>query len=186
MDKKLAVKMGLYSKRFLNGLLFYAGWFVCIAAAKKNQYHLALYVTLVILITHFAFYNQRRKDLILLCTLSTAGLLMDTSFMRAGWLSYQSPNQWLPEIAPFWVGCLHAIFSTTINHSLAWLKIYPFYSALLGSAGIAWTYFAGQKLGAIEILIPNPLALIAIGSIWFFYLPAVYGFSKWLDKIFGD
>lgn len=172
----------LYSKRFLNGILFYVGWFVCIAAAANNTVGWAYIATFAILAAHFLLQDYRLKDFILLIALSAAGFLIDTFFLRAGLLSYHSPNPWFGGIAPFWVVCLHAIFATSINHSLAWLKGRTYLDAILGAGGIAWTYFAGARLGAIDFTLSPPLALAIIGGVWFFYLPLVYWFSLQLDN----
>lgn len=186
MDKELIYKFVFYSKKLLNGLLFYVGWFICVIAAAKNRPEWALVATVAIVAAHFILYDKRWKDFILLVVLSSAGLLIDTFFLWAGWISYQSPNRFFIHLAPLWIVCLHAIFSTTINHSLAWLKNYLFASSFLGAGGIAWTYLAGQRLGAIDLLLPNFLSLLAIGCVWFFYLPCVYWFSLQLDKKYGE
>ncbi len=186
MDTGLIFKIMQYTKRLLNGLLFYIGWFACVVAAAKNAVHWAYIATFAILAAHFILQSHRLKDFILLITLSFAGFLLDSFFLHAGWLSYHSPNPWFATLAPFWVVCLHAIFSTSINHSLAWLKRRTYLEAILGAGGIAWTYLAGARLGAIDFLIPIPRALIGIGAVWFFYLPLVYWFSLWLDEKLGD
>lgn len=186
MTKDLILKLIGLSKRLLNGFFFYLGWFVVVLAAAKDNPTFGVFITGILLGLHFLLFDQNRKDLVLLVVLSTAGFFLDSFYIWAGWLHYHSPNHWLPQFAPLWIVCLHAIFATSINHSLAWLKAFPPYAGVLGTFGIVTTYLAGARMGAIDFIAPYQWVLFYIGCIWFFYLPAVYWFSRWLDRKIGD
>lgn len=186
MDKEFLYKLFFYSKKLLNGALFYAGWFYCVMSAAKGYPQEALFVTAAILIIHFLVFEQRRKDVILLITMVPIGFLLDSSYAYFGWVRFHSPNPLYPWMAPLWVLSLYAIFAITLNHSLSWLKAKPLYSAVLGTGGIASTYLAGLRLGAIDFIEPWYIVLGGIGAIWFFYTPALFAFCRYLDKRLGD
>ena len=72
------------------------------------------------------------------------------------------------------------LFATTLNVSMRWLRGRPALAAAFGAIGGPMAYFAGQKLGGIELV--NPLAaFIALGVGWAVMMPTLMRLSETFD-----
>ena len=76
----------------------------------------------------------------------------------------------LPGLAPYWIVAMWALFATTLNSSLGWLKGRPLLAALMGGFGGPLAYLAGHRLGGVEMADPV-LALAAQGIGWAALMP---------------
>ena len=82
--------------------------------------------------------------------------------------------------APYWMVALWALFATTLNVSLRWLRARPWLGALLGALGGPAAYYAGARLGALELATAGAgLGAIAIG--WAVLTPLLLGTARRLD-----
>ena len=82
--------------------------------------------------------------------------------------------------APYWMVGLWAVFATTLNVSLRALREHPGWTALLGGVGAPLAYFAGARLGAME-LVATGAALAAIGIGWALLAPLLVRAARRLD-----
>jgi len=57
-------------------------------------------------------------------------------------------------LAPGWILALWALFATTLNASLRWLKGRPVLAVSLGAVVGPLSYVAGVKLGAVALVEP--------------------------------
>jgi hypothetical protein len=72
------------------------------------------------------------------------------------------------------------LFATTLNLSLGWLKGRPALAALLGAVGGPLAYFAGHRLGGIEL--PDPaVALLVQGLGWSVLMPLLTSLATRLN-----
>jgi hypothetical protein len=63
-----------------------------------------------------------------------------------------------------------ALFATTLNLSMSWLKGRPWLAAAFGAVGGPLAYVAGRKLGGVEMNEPA-LALLVQGLGWAVMMP---------------
>jgi len=174
-----AAKLGY---RVANGLLFYLNWFICLEGVISGRPFLGVISSVVILCIHFFIVKQRLQDFILVATLIFFGLLVDTTLMNNGVLQFASPNKFFVSLAPIWVLSLHAIFGTTINHSLAYLDRHWLMSAIFGAGGGGFSYFVGEKVGAVEFLLPTYESVAVIALVWMIYFPLIFRYRDWLEE----
>lgn len=118
-------------------------------------------VALLFIAVHFLVIagngEARRVALIML-----AGTIIDGLLTRQGWFIFDPAVPWIPA----WLILLWACFACTLEHSLRWsLKKWPVAAALGAIAG-PFSYFAGQRFGAVEFGQPLFITLGLLAAIW--------------------
>jgi hypothetical protein len=73
-------------------------------------------------------------------------------------------------IAPYWILAMWALFSTTLNLSMGWLKSSRLLASFMGAVFGPLSYLAGRRLGAIE-LVNFSSSMIALAVIWAVVMP---------------
>ncbi len=114
---------------------------------------------------------------------STAGIgfLVDTALIALGVFV---PVRWLmpSPLSTLWLVALWANFATTLNVSLSWLHGKPLMAAILGALGGPLAYWAGERLGAIEMDRPLLVPLLVVGLAWSIVTPALFGLARWMSR----
>jgi hypothetical protein len=156
-------------RNLLNFVVFQVAWFACVIAGASDR---ALVGTLVVagaVGLHLALAPAARREAALVLIVSSLGLFWDSLIVSLGLMSYPSGTI-APGVAPVWIVAMWALFATTLNGSLSWLKGRPLLAALMGGIGGPLAYLAGQRLGGIEIIDPV-LGLVAQGLGWSVLMP---------------
>ena len=155
-DKTLHPQLiGGLTKGFWNIISVNIGWLACILGAARGHYWLGFVVVPILFVIHITAI-QRRKilEIFIVAMVSTAiGFLTDTILIIIGTLE---PNRWLMP-APFttvWDLMIWANFSLTLNASLRFLQKRPLIAASLGAICAPGTYYAGDRLGALNFSEP--------------------------------
>jgi hypothetical protein len=112
-------------------------------------------------------------DLSAMAVCSITGLLLDSSYLWTGLVSYASPWPSV-HVLPVWLLVMWLNFALTMNHSLGWLGSRPWLAAAFGSFGGATSYFAGARLGALNFEASPALAISVIAVAWGIALPLLY------------
>lgn len=155
-------------KNIINFLLFQVSWLVCVLSGAAGDNWPAILITVVFVIVHFRYFAWRYADCRLIIAGLLTGLLLDSFYSAAGLMAYNAQS--LPPVAPWWILCLWVNFMLTLNHSLNWLLERRWLAALLAAVGSPMSYYAGQKLGALNWL--QPEMLIAVSAItWAIAVP---------------
>ena len=83
-----------------------------------------------------------------------------------------------PEMAPYWMIMLWALFATTLNVSMYWVKqLYTLWISVLGAVLAPLTYYAGERLGAVAFTNPvYALGVISLG--WAVLFPVLVYFAR--------
>lgn len=142
------------TKLFINALLFQAVWLVCVQG--NNLY--AVIATVLLLIINQVMFKTRLKFLALLLIFSFIGYVGDNVISSALRLHYTNNFILFPQselsitLAPLWLLSLWIAFSTTLNHSLAWLQKSPYIAFLIGGLLVPLSYLAGINLSNSEFL----------------------------------
>lgn len=162
-----------------NVALFQAGWFACVMAGAHGQAWIALSGLAAVLAWHLFRARQPQRELVLLAFVALIGAVYETLLAQTGWMR-PTTGEWVPGMAAYWLVCLWAVFATTLNVSLRWLRARLLVAAAFGAIGGPLAYYAGSRLGALELAAPEPaLASIAIG--WAVLTPALLMVARRLD-----
>jgi hypothetical protein len=166
--------IGGLTKSLWNLISVNIGWLACILGAAWGHYWLGLVVVPVLFVIHITVI-QRRKilNIFIVAMASTAiGFFTDTILIIIGTVE---PNRWVMP-APFtaiWDLMIWANFSLTLNASLRFLQKRPLVAAFLGAICAPGTYYAGDRLGALNFSEPVFSSLLWVGAVWLFAMPCL-------------
>ena len=167
--------------RLLNGALFYIGWFVCLEGAVKGWPNIALLITMGLVVIYLLSSDHRRLDLLLIAVALGFGAVIETAFIQASLVQYMSPNPFSVGIVPLWILGIYALLGTSLNGSFFWLDGRPLLAGFLGGVGAPFSYWVGYSMGAVEFLTGLWPAMIVIGIVWAFVMPALFAISDSLQ-----
>jgi hypothetical protein len=163
----------------LNLALFQVGWFACVLGAARGLSLLGPVTVAAILAWHAVRSQQPAQELKLVALAVVFGAIFDSALAALGWIDF-APVAAAPYVAPWWMLALWAVFATTVNVSLSWLRLRLRLAALLGAVGGPFAYWAGERLGALELREPAA-AFAALGAAWALVLPALLTLGRRLD-----
>jgi hypothetical protein len=153
----------------VNFLGFQVGWFACVLGAAYQKELLGITIALVIVVLHLYLQVDRRKELWLILAAVLIGLIWETLVLKLDILDYPSHSDtsfW----APHWLIMMWALFATTINLSMRWLKGHWILASLMGAVFGPLAFVAGEKLNAV-VLLDQTLSIIALSIGWGLLLP---------------
>jgi hypothetical protein len=163
----------------LNVLLFQFGWFASVLGAANGLPWVGLASASVIAGWHIRCATHPSRELALLAVAAVVGTLFETLLTQTGWVRFPS-GVLVNGAAPYWMVALWILFGTTLNVSLRWLRPRAALAALIGAVGAPAAYYAGARLGGLELVADVPaLAAIAIG--WAILTPALLAAARRLD-----
>lgn len=170
---------------FVNFLSFQCGWFACMFAAANGQPSVAALCSLAVVALHLRLTHASRVELKLLGAAALIGAIWENALALAGWTKFPGGVE-IAGLAPAWMVTQWMMFSTTLNHSLAWLKPWPRIATILGAASGPLAYLAGERLGAIE-LTDRHAALFALAAGWAIFTPLLLALARrWGNVSNGD
>ena len=85
-------------------------------------------------------------------------------------------------VAPHWILALWALFATTLNVSLSWLRGRWLLAAVLGAIAGPLSYWGGAKLGALVLVQPLP-AVVAMAIEWAIAMPLLMRLAQRFDGV---
>lgn len=170
--------------RILNMAFFYGGWFVCMHEATGPNPLVGPLLVASLLAYQLAVTNTFYVDLILILTFALVGTFVDSMYLWSGLIVYEGGYACCPTLAPLWITSLWALYASSVNHSLEWLKVnYYFVAAPLGAAGAISSYLVGFELEAAKSEYPI-FSLAVIGVVWALVVPISLLYSEFLKKNF--
>ena len=150
----------------LNLFLYQAGWFACILGAAHGMPWTGVAFALAIVAWHLARAGRPRAEARLILLAVAVGGVFETLLVQAGWVRY-TEGALVEGTAPVWMVALWAMFATTLNVSLRSCRTRPWLAAMLGAVGAPLAYYAGARLGALQLTdVHAGLAAIAVGWAW--------------------
>jgi len=163
----------------INALVFQAGWLCCVLAGANQLPWLGTLTALLIVAGHITYARDSRKELSLILIAGGIGAVWDSFLVYAGWLNYPS-GILIEGTAPHWIVAMWLLFATTLNVSLRWLKQRRLLAGVLGAVSGPAAYFAGWKLGGVQM--PDPvIAMLALGFGWALFMPLLMSLSNRFD-----
>lgn len=163
----------------VNFLVFQAGWFATVLGAANGAPWLGPVAVLAAAALHLRLSPRPSVEARLLAAALLLGLGADSALLATGWIAY--PNgHWAPGLAPYWIVTLWALFATTLNVSMRWMRGRFLLAVLFGAIGGPLSYLAGARLGAMTFVDTVPaVAALAIG--WAVAMPLLLVLSARFD-----
>jgi hypothetical protein len=164
-----------------NFVAFQCGWFACVLGAARGWPWVGLAATAVIAGWHVARATRPAEEMKLIGVALAIGVVWDSAHVSLGWIRFTSGTL-VDGIAPPWILALWALFATTLNVSLGWLKGRWLVAVLLGAAAGPLSYWAGARLGAVEFVVPvSSFVALALG--WAVMTPLLVAAARRFDGI---
>lgn len=168
-------------RTLVNFVAFQLGWFAVVLGAANAAAWLGLLVVGLVIALHLVLAEQPGKESRLIVLAMLMGLVFDSLLVNSGWLRYASPGP-IAGLAPYWILAMWALFATTLNVSMGWLKGKPGLAVLLGAVFGPLSYMAGQRLGALEFVDFRP-GMLALVLVWALAMPLLMLAAARLDGI---
>ena len=161
-----------------NFIAFQIGWFSCVLGAAYGMPWLA-FVVLPIVLWNMQKSRSVSAEMLLVLLAVLLGGLLDSFLVRSGWLRYPS-GMFIEGVAPYWILAMWALFATTLNASMNWLKKNLLLAAVMGAVFGPLSYLAGEEFGAIEFINFNA-SIFVLAVAWAFALPLLLAAAIRLD-----
>ena len=156
-------------RKLLNFGAFQLAWFACVLAAAQGRALLATLAVAIVVCVHLWLAPRRVPEAMLVLVVTSIGLFWDSLVVSLGLVSYASGN-FADGVAPVWIIAMWALFATSLNLSMGWLKGRPWLAALFGAMGGPLAYLAGERLGGVQM--PDPVMALGAQAIgWAAILP---------------
>ncbi|MDJ0712208.1 MAG: DUF2878 domain-containing protein [Woeseiaceae bacterium] len=163
----------------INVIGFKIGWVSAVMGAAAQMPWLGPAVFAIVVLVHLRQARRPELELGLVIAAGTIGIWFDSFIVAMGWVTYPS-GQFSPVLAPYWIVTMWMLFATTLNRSMVWLRGRTALAAAIGAVAGPGSYYAGQKLGAIEFVAPAAgLLTLAIG--WAIIMPVLMTLAARLD-----
>ena len=153
----------------LNFVAFQIAWFACVLGGAHDRVTAGTLAVAAAVALHLAIAPRPGPEARLVAILTGIGLVWDSLVVSLGLMSYPA-GTFAPGVAPLWIIAMWALFATTLNLSMSWLKGRPWLAAAFGAVGGPLAYVAGRKLGGVEMNEPA-LALLVQGLGWAVMMP---------------
>jgi len=156
-------------RKLLNFGAFQLAWFACVLAAAEGRALLATLAVAIAVYLHLWLAPRRAPEAMLVLVVTSIGLFWDSLVVSLGLVRYSSGN-FADGVAPVWIIAMWALFATSLNLSLSWLRGRPWLAALFGAVGGPLAYWAGERLGGVQM--PDPALALGVQAIgWAVILP---------------
>jgi len=157
------------SRNLINFVAFQLAWFACVLGGPRDRVTAGTLAVVAVVALHLAMAPRPGPEARLVAIVTAIGLGWDSLIVSLGLMSYPA-GTFAPGVAPLWILAMWALFATTLNLSMGWLKGRPWLAVAFGAVGGPLAYVAGKKLGGVEMGEPV-LALLAQGLGWAVMMP---------------
>ena len=175
----IIIKAISMSPMLLNFVVFQIGWFACVLGGANQLPWIGTLVVSIIVAYHLSRASHPRAEFLLILIAIAIGSIWYSFLVWRGWLDYPS-GMLIPDTAPHWILAMWAVFATTLNLSLRWLKGRWFIALISGAIAGPLAYYAGARLGGV-VLTEQTTALIALSLGWAVLMPLLMALSQHLD-----
>ena len=159
-----------------NFVLFQLGWFACVLGAAQGYPWAGTLVAVAIVAWHIRSAARPAAEVSLLVQVVLIGAVWDSLLVMLGWIAYPSGTL-LTGTAPHWILALWALFATSLNVSMRWLKGRWLLAALMGGVCGPLSYWAAVRLGAVQFVHPAQV-IVALAVGWALIMPALMLLSQ--------
>jgi len=109
-------------KNLSNIVGFQVAWWACILGAENGFPFIGPVLMAAYLIAHYYFISSDRNEVKLIIIFTVFGTFVDSLLTLSGlvtYVGYYGPGS---VIAPLWIIAMWSGFTSTVNHSMPWLK----------------------------------------------------------------
>jgi hypothetical protein len=153
-----------------NFILFQIGWFSCVVGGASSEYYwIGVVAVMVIIAIHLARADNVQNEIMLIMVTLLLGTAWDSGLTISGLFSF-SNGVVVNGLVPMWMIAMWALFATTLNVSLSWMKNRYLLAMAFGALGGPIAYYAGNRLGAVEFS-STSTALFAVAIGWSIIMP---------------
>jgi len=167
------------ARAIANFVGFQLGWFACVGGAARGMPELGAAIAALIVAVNVATALRPVQEMKLIGCALAIGIIWDSSLLASGALTFTS-GLLMPNAAPPWILVLWALFTSTLNVSLRWLRGRMIVAAVLGAVSGPLSYWAGVRLGAVQFVEPA-IALTALAIGWAVFTPLLMVLSERYD-----
>jgi hypothetical protein len=168
----------------VNFIGFQVGWFACVLGAANDKELLGMIIALGVIIYHVVTQGDSRKELKLVLAATAIGLLWETWVLNLDILLYPSHPDAL-FWAPTWLIMMWALFATTINLSMGWLKGRWVLSVFMGAVFGPLAFIGGEKLGAV-VFLDSTLSIVTLSVGWGLLMPLLLWLAERINYNFNS
>ena len=168
----------------VNFIGFQVGWFACVLGAANDKELLGMIIALGVIIYHVINQGDSRKELKLVLVAVAIGLFWETWVLNLDILRYPSHPETL-FWAPIWLIMMWALFATTINLSMGWLKGRWFLSVFMGAVFGPLAFIGGERLGAV-VFLDSTLSIITLSVGWGLLMPLLLWIAERINHNFNS
>ena len=154
----------------VNFALYQVGWFACVLGAARGLPWIGAGLALVCAAVHLLLVRDRTREALLMAAAAVLGLAVDSLQLRLGVFTYPGGTP-LEGIAPPWILVLWLQFATLLHYGLRWMSGRYLLAAVLGFAGGPLSFWAGERVGAIEFASTG--AYLVLACVWAAVMPAL-------------
>ncbi len=156
---------------------FQLAWFASVLGAAQGHGWIGPLAVALFALAHVNFQRRIcgpwRQDLVLAVWLMGVGLVLDTIWTALGFLNFDGGPRL--GLVPLWMVGLWANLALTLRHSMRWLSGRLALALVLGAVSGPLSYWAGARLGALELHADLWPSLAVLAASWAFAFPlAVY------------
>jgi hypothetical protein len=168
----------------VNFIGFQVGWFACVLGAANDKELLGMIIALGIVIYHVVNQGDSRKEFKLVLAATVIGLLWETWVLNLNILRYPSHPEAL-FWAPTWLIMMWALFATTINLSMGWLKDRWVLAVFMGAVFGPLAFIGGERLGAV-VFLDSTLSIITLSVGWGLLMPLLLWIAERINHNFNS
>ena len=147
------MKMNVDPKIALNFIGCQVAWSACVLGGANDRALAGTLVAAAVIALHLALAQRPAPETLLIVAASLIGLVWDSTLIAIGLFTYPS-GILVPGLAPYWMIALWAVFATSLNLSMGFLKGRLWLAALVGAVEMSEPMLAlgAQALGWAVLL----------------------------------
>lgn len=173
--------------------LFKIGWLSCVYGAASGFAFEGCLLALFIVAISVKQANNRQSELLTIALITLVGLIWESLVASQHLMIYATQSNpqlegWAIDglvLAPYWLIVMWALFATTINQSMAWLKDRLIVATIMGGIFGPLAFVAGEKLGAV-VFVNESAAMVLLAIGWALLMPTVCLIAKGIEYRFTD
>ena len=162
------------SRSLITLALFKLCWLAIVFGAVWSQQWLGL-LAITAFLAYEAGARRRAGVLVPAVVVGVLGFAVDNAYVASGLLEFRDPAF---ALAPYWMALLWVNFALIVEHGLVFLQGRPVVAAVLGAFGGPSAYYAGVKLGLIQLTSPPVVALGIIALTWALAMPLLMHYLR--------
>ncbi|MEO8297368.1 MAG: DUF2878 domain-containing protein [Burkholderiales bacterium] len=163
----------------VNVIASQGAWFAAVLGAAHAREAWGMAVVALVIAGHLVASARPRREAALVAGAAAVGLGLEWLHLSTGWVAYTGHAAGWP---PTWLVGLWALFATTLNVSLRWLKGRLVLASLLGAVAGPLAFVSGARLGAATLT--EPVASMALLTVmWAVALPVLMALSNRFDGV---